>query len=564
VAALLGTCPELVIIATSRAPLRIRGEREWAVAPLALPTLGRLPAVADLDGNPAITLFVARARDVQPTFALTRTNAAVVAAICRRVEGLPLALELAAARLRLLSPTDLLARLDRALPLLVNGPRDLPTRQRTMRDTIAWSHDLLGEAEQRLLRDLAPFAGGWDLAAAEAVAGGATGADVLGELATLVEQSLVVAEGTATGESRYRLLEPVREYARERLEASGTAEMIHQRHADHYLALAEEASPALEGPQQADWIARLERDHDNLRAERPADRGAGRPAVAARLGWALHIFWAMRGYHREGRRAMAAALGDALDPPDEARAAAALGLLARMHGDYPEAIARLSQALALFRALDDTTATLMTLSRLGHAVRQAGDYARATRLAEEGLALARRVGDTARIVWMLDVLAQVALAIEDYPRAVAICEEALPLVEQIGDRRYRTGMTERLAQAALAMGRYDTAEQQSRAALVDNHELVLHRAISSALDTLAGVAAARGAFARAARLFGAAEMTREVESLAGWTAGDRALYEQHRDETRARLGQDTFDAERNKGHAMTPSEAVTYALEGSA
>lgn len=298
---LLTAGPTLTILATSRAPLRLRGEREYPIASLTLPSLNRLPTVADLADNPAIELFVARVADVSPTFALTRANAATIAAICRRFDGLPLALELAAARLRLLSPTDLLARLDRALPLLSGGPRDLPARQRTMRDTIAWSHDLLTTEEQGLFRCLAPFVGSWDFVAAKAIAAGAIGdADILSSLASLIEQSLVVAETTDEGDSRYRLLVPVREYALECPAGSGEEAPLRLRHAAYYLAFSERASPGLEGPQQATWMRRLERKHDNARA----------------------------------------AIDGALTHPDEARALAAMGLLARMYGDYAESFER--------------------------------------------------------------------------------------------------------------------------------------------------------------------------------------------------------------------------------
>ncbi|HEY8600202.1 MAG TPA: helix-turn-helix domain-containing protein [Thermomicrobiales bacterium] len=558
---LLSAYPALTILATSRAPLRLRGEREYPLASLTLPSLDRLPTVADLADNPAIDLFVARATDVVPAFTLARANAATIAAICRRVDGLPLALELAAARLRLLSPTDLLARLDRALPLLSGGPRDLPTRQRTMRDTIAWSHDLLTPEEQELFRRLAPFVGVWDFAAAEAVAGEAgSGADTLGLLASLVEQSLVVTETTDEGDSRYRLLIPVREYAQERLAASGEEGVVRLRHAAYYLAFGEHAGPQLEGPQQAAWMRRLEGTHDNVRAAIDWALGAGQHDLVAQLGWALHIFWAMRGHHREGYCWMAATLDGALTPPNEARALAAMGLLARMYGDYAEAIARLSQALERFRSLGDTTATLMTLSRLGHAARLSGDYERAKALALEGLQLARRVGDTARIVWMIDVLGMVAIAEGDHAAAVMYYEEGLPLTRAIGDQRYTNGMTMNLALSALATGQYAKADELSRTALRENRHLGLHRVIAQTLDIQASVAVAADRPHRAARLFAAAETARERETLAPWSPSDRAIYGPYLDTLRAQLAAEHFATSWDQGGAMTIDEAIAYAL----
>lgn len=354
----------------------------------------------------------------------------------------------------------------------------------------------------------------------------------------------------------------MREYARERLETSGEAEATRQRHADRYLALAERGGPELEGPEQAIWLARLGQEHDNVRAAIGWALATGRQSLVARFGWALHIFWAMRGHHREGRRWMDAALDGALSPPDEARALAALGLLARMHGDYAESIARLGQALERFRALGDTTATLMTLNRLGHSARLAGDYARSKDLAEEGLGLARRTGDTARIVWMLDVLGLVALAEADYPRAVALFEEALPLAREIGDRRYSAAAAMNLAQAALATGQYATADEQNRAAFAESRELGLRRAIALSLDTQASIAAGRRQPRHAARLFGAAEMARELESLARWSPSDQAIYGPHLARVREQLDAATFAAEWESGRALTVDEAITHALDG--
>jgi predicted ATPase/transcriptional regulator with XRE-family HTH domain len=577
VAALLAACPDLAILATSRAPLRLRGEREWIVAPLSLPNLSRLPTVGEISGNPAVMLFVARAQEVAPDFALTQPNAAAVAAICRRLDGLPLALELAAARIRLLNPTELLARLDRALPLLAGGPRDLPARQRTMRDTIAWSYDLLTDEEQRLFSRLAVFAGGWDLDAAEAVDSGqwavdsgqmaVSGAqssvysppstDTLETLAALVEQSLVVAEAREDGTTRYRLLAAVREFAREQLAAHREGEEARRRHAEHYLALAERAEHELSGPEQATWLDRLEREHDNVRMALPWSLAAGRTDLAVRFGWALHIFWAMRGYHREGRRWMELALASgALADAEEARALAAAGLLARMHGDYSVAVTRLQAALDRFRDLDDQPSVLVTFSRLGHAARLAGEYGRATALAEEGLALARVLGDHARVVWMLDVLGLVALAEGAYARATGIFLEALPLAERASDQRYLAGLRTNLGLAALGEGNYAAAAEYARASLEWNRTLALRRGIAFALDILASVAATRDEPERAARLFGAAEAVREADGLAHWSSTDRAVYERHLHTAREALGERAFAAAREEGRRMSVEAAI--------
>ncbi|MDP9480998.1 MAG: hypothetical protein M3R38_35925, partial [Actinomycetota bacterium] len=260
VAELLAACPSLKVLATSRAPLRLRGEREYPVAPLAVPDPARAPDAEAVAASPAAKLFVDRAREASPAFSFNRKNAAVVAAICWRLDGLPLALELAAARTRFLGPTELLSRLDRALE--AGGARDLPERQRTMRGTLDWSHELLAEAERRLFRRLSVFAGGFALEAAEEVA---DGEDVLFLLGRLVEQSLVTAE-PHEDETRYGMLEPIRQYALEKLKESGEEERIRERHAAYYETLVLRAAEELEGERQAEWMEKLAREHDNLRA----------------------------------------------------------------------------------------------------------------------------------------------------------------------------------------------------------------------------------------------------------------------------------------------------------
>ena len=309
--------------------MRVRGEREYPVGPLAVPDLARVPDAEGVAGAAAAELFVERARQVNPSFSLTRKNAGAVAAICRRLDGLPLALELAAASARFLGPAELLSRLDRALE--TGGTRDLPERQRTMRATLDWSHELLSGEEQDLFRRLSVFAGGFTLEAAEAVGVADTDAgDVLDPLGRLVEQSLVAVDTNFEGEeARYRTLEPVRQYALERLKGGGDEELVRGRHADFYLVLAERASPELEGAAQVAWLGRLEREHDNLRSALRWLLERGEAGRAARLAWDIWLFWAMRGHASEGRSWMERALAsDAeLDDADRARALCVISAL---------------------------------------------------------------------------------------------------------------------------------------------------------------------------------------------------------------------------------------------
>jgi predicted ATPase/DNA-binding XRE family transcriptional regulator len=310
IAELLATCPRVKVVVTSRAVLRVRAEREFPVPPLAVPDLAHLPPLADLGQYPAVALFVQRVQAVKPTFALTMGNAPAVATICARLDGLPLAIELAAARGKVFTPQALLARLDRRMGLLTEGARDLPERQRTLRQAIAWSYDLLEARDQRLFRRLAVFLGGWTLEAAEAVcdAGGDSEDSVLEDsvlegLTSLVDKSLVVADegaqggpnaASTQGEPRFTMLETLREYGLERLAASGEEEALRRRHLDYYLRLAETAEPALKGPGQATWLARLEREHDNLRAALGAGawRGRARAPVGRGASLLLGTTWA--------------------------------------------------------------------------------------------------------------------------------------------------------------------------------------------------------------------------------------------------------------------------------
>ncbi|MDQ4127315.1 MAG: helix-turn-helix domain-containing protein, partial [Actinomycetota bacterium] len=302
VAALLAAGPSTKVLVTSRAPLRLRGEQEYPVAPLAVPDPTRVPDAEDVTASPAAELFVERAQEANPSFLLTRKNAAAVAAICWRLDGLPLALELVAARARFLVPTELLPRLDQALE--AGGARDLPERQRTMRSTLDWSHDLLSEPERALFRRLSVFAGGFALEAAEEVA---NGEDVLVLLGQLAEQSLIKAE-PREDETRYRMLEPIRQYALEKLRESEEEERARERHARHHEALALRAERGLRGAGQVEWMGRLGREHDNLRTAMCwlLDRGDAGRVVG--IGWNVWWFWFVRGFLAEGKQWMERAL----------------------------------------------------------------------------------------------------------------------------------------------------------------------------------------------------------------------------------------------------------------
>ena len=305
-------CPRLKVLLTSRAALRLRSEHEYPVSPLPPPAVTSPVSVYALATNPAVDLFLRRAQAVKPEFALTPTNAAVVATICQRLEGLPLALELAAPRIRVLTPQAMLARLEHRLAFLTSGTPDLPTRQRTMRATIAWSYDLLSTAEQDLFRRLAVFDGGCSLSAIEELCGGTGDAsmDVLDRIEALQRTSLLQLEDTADEEPRFRMLETIREYGLERLAANDEQEELRRRHADYYLAFAEEAARGIYTPATALWLDRLETDHDNLRAVLRWCIEHQNAEMGLRLASALWSFWYVRGHVTEGRTLLAVLLTD--------------------------------------------------------------------------------------------------------------------------------------------------------------------------------------------------------------------------------------------------------------
>jgi predicted ATPase/transcriptional regulator with XRE-family HTH domain len=378
IAALSAACPGARLLVTSRAALRLRGEQIYPVLPLALPPPGTAQDPQALGQVPAVALFVQRARAQLPKFALTEANAAPVAAICRRLDGLPLAIELAAARVGTLPPAALLARMVQALRVLTGGPRDLPARQQTQRDTIAWSYDLLASAEQSLFRRLSVFAGGCTLEALEAVSLGeeTTIPDVLAQLSALVEVSLVVSDEGQDGKPRYRLLETVREFASDQLDPVEAA-AARDRHLNWYLTLAEQGGIHLRGPEAGDWMLRLQTEHDNLRAALGRTRESGALVLGLRVAGALQRYWEVSGQLSEGQSWLEGLLAVARTQPLDTALAAAratalvgAGNLARGQGRYAQAQALIEESLALRRGMGDREGEAYALHRLGTVVRE--------------------------------------------------------------------------------------------------------------------------------------------------------------------------------------------------
>jgi predicted ATPase/class 3 adenylate cyclase len=448
IADLLASCPELKVLVTSREVLHIRAEHEFAVPPLELPDPERPPGLAELASCSAVALFVERVQAVKPEFRLTANNAREVVEICVRLDGLPLAIELAAARMKLLSPQALLARMGQLLTLLTGGARDVPARQQTLRNTISWSYNLLNVDEQRLFRWLSVFVGGCSIQAAESVCGGS--GDVMDDIASLIDKSLVrsiVPAGLDAADPRFQVLGTIREYGQELLESSGDATQAREKHADYFLQLAEEAVPALDGPLLTTWLDRLEQEHDNLRAALYWLLEADLMEKALRLCSALERFWVVRGYRHEGLAFLDRALGisSGASPSVRAKALLAAARLTFMQSDYARGSVLAEESLALFRGLGDKRGIALALNRLGIAAWRHADYPSARALMEEDLALYRELENPDRIAWSLFGLGLLHIKLGDYGRAEALLEESLALFRRLDNKR---GIAATLTQTA--------------------------------------------------------------------------------------------------------------------
>ncbi len=455
IAELLAACPHLMIIVTSRVVLHVQAEREFVVPPLSVPNSKRLPDLGTLSQYEAVALFIERAQAVKPDFTVTNANAPAVAGICARLDGLPLAIELAAARAKYFPPQALLARLEQGLSVLSGGARDLPARQQTFRGAIAWSYDLLTPEEQQLFRRLAVFVDGCTWQAAEAVctaAGGFQG-DILEGVMSLVDKSLLRQQESAEGEPRFWMLQLLREFGLETLASTGETKLTSQAHAAYYLALAEEAAPELRGPKQATWLERLEREHDNLRAalgwSLERDGAGSSREMALRLGGALWEFWRVRGLYSEGRtfleRALAGSEGVAASVRAKALSAAADLALVQSDDDWAEALSQ--ESLVLYREVGDARGIAFSLSQLAWiATTKRASFAAARSLIEESLALSREVGDKDGIASSLWLLAENASIQGEYTRGRALFEEGLAMFREVGNKR---GMAASLRQSAL-------------------------------------------------------------------------------------------------------------------
>ena len=607
---LLLSCPELRLLATSRKALGFRGEVNLPVPPLPLPDPGRLMKVEDLEGYGSARLFVERALYRPSAFALTPENVGAVAEVCRQLEGIPLAIELAAARVGVLAVEQISERLSDSLGLLTGGGRTLTPRQRTMRGSLDWSHALLAEPERKLFGRLAVFAGGWSLEAAETVcsADGIERGDVHSLLGELVDKSLVTVGPTANGATRYRMLEPIRQYAREKLEESGQADEAQGQHVAFFLDVAEQAEPELAGSQQSHWVKQLEREHDNLRAALSWVLKRREAGQGLRFGAALWRFWLAEGYLSEGRKWLDAILAGGEQGPERARALEGMGWLAQYQGDIERAKAAYREMLKLSRELDDSGNVATALNSLGTlavstgdnerakryleenlsviqqleeeenaateikryhaynllgilALNEDGDPARATALWKESLELARETRDALRIGVSLCSLGYAAVLQGDNERATALCEETLAFArehEDAGEEVVPETLVN-LGLAALGQGEYERAISSFDEALALSRRAGRKASLINALEGMAGLAGARREAPLAARLWGAAEKAREVTGIA-LPPGDRTLHEPRVTSARSLLGEREWDEALAKGRAMSLDEAADYAF----
>ncbi len=622
-AELLAAAPGVKALITSRAPLRLSGEQEFPMPPLALPDPHQPEQAAQSE---AVQLFVARARSAKPDFTLTAANAGAVAAICRQLDGLPLAIELAAARIKLLPPAALLARLDRRLPLLTGGASNAPARHQTLRDSIAWSYDLLEPAEQRLFRRLGVFVGGFTPESAEAVASelrieneqlkieNAEQAilnsqfSILNSLASLVDQSLLRPVDTQDA-PRFEMLETIREYAMERLAAEGEEAELRRRHAAFFLRLAEQAEQALTGPQQDAWLGRLDAEHANLRAAlawslgtehqeprldnwnkepprgyptknkelRTTDNGQ-RTEGGLRLAVALCRFWYIRSSLSEGRAWLERALnrtagavqqaedretaGDAGCPPMpvlRARALNGAGTLARVQGDYEAARVLHSEGLALVRAIGDRVGVANALNNLGLLAYAREDYATAQSLLTESLAIRRELGDREGMSSALSNLGLVACLQEDYAMAQSLLTESLAIKRELGDRVTVAAVLINLGLVTYRQGGYAAAHPLYAEGLAIRRAVGDQQGTAAALEGLAGVVGALGHAERAAQLLGAAAALREAIG-APLSPAERRDYEQSLVPISARLDPAAMAAAWAAGRALPLDEAIALAL----
>lgn len=609
IATLLSTAPTLKVLSTSRVPLRILGEHEFVVTPLALPQLEHLPALGTLEANPAVALFVERARATRPGFTITADNARQIAEICHRLDGLPLAIELAATRLKLFSPAALLSRLDQRLPLLTSGMRDAPARQRTLEAAIRWSYDLLNEVEKTYLSRLGVFWGGWTLDAAEMVCGD-TG-EVVNTLASLVDHSLVQSNYPESGEVRFTMLETIREFALMRLQDHAETRSIHARHAHYFLSLAVEGERGLQGSNQVTWIQRLNADNNNLRAAFAWSLSAeGDAELGLQAGAALWWFWWTNGQVGEGRQWLQNLIRRAeheglAGTSAYGRALLGAGILAFFAGEFEAAMPQFEKARDLGEQLNDLIThgyatfmigTIMVLSNQGdeacavvdrgalilsHAGAPAvwhvgvtslaqtllsferGDLDQAQQHADAGLTIFRQFGQPYGIGLAFNYQGDVARLRGDYALAGERYQVALPLLRRAKAKSEIPAVLHNLAHVLLVQDNVVRAQALFAEALELQREVGNRMGMVECLIGLAAVAVRSGQPRPAAILLGTVDTLLSSLKVPLYAA-EQAVYQQIAEAAGQTLGQLSWEEARRVGRAMTLTEALEFASTISA
>ncbi len=606
IGSLLEAAPSTKILITSRAPLRIRAERELAVSPLSLPPRGRPLTPQQLLKYSAIQLFVERAQSVDLGFQLTSGNAAAVVEICHRLDGLPLAIELAAARIRMLPPEALLARLKHRFEVLRGGSRDLPARQRTLYQAIEWSYSLLSDDDRRLLQCLSVFVGGWAFESAEAIcnAEGETPIPILDGMERLLDNNLLKPPEETDGVLRMKHFESVRDFAYEHLRQSGKATVIQERYASYFLALAERAETEFSRSSQQSWHKLIESELDNLRAVMTASLEAGKSTEALRIATALWRFWWTHGYWSEGLQWLESGLGksDAIPFTLRAHALTQSGWLCRFMGDFPRAIAFLEESVALWRQTSDQSGLAMALSNLGASMLRQGDAVSAQTLVEEALQLAKQHDDKLGILFSLEVLGHVASRKGNTGKAIELYSKALALAEQEGDDDHSANVLNNLGDEYMTAGNDEQAEDCfGRAATISarlgnrvvsgyiagNRGAIalkkgdyrqafdlLSEAMSVVqelgdkenailcLEAFGRVAQGSGLLDRAVRLMGANETLRIAIGFAR-SQPMQVDYDHIVAELAQQLGETAFQAAWTEGSKMAYEQAIAYAVDKS-
>jgi non-specific serine/threonine protein kinase len=563
---ILGDCPDVKVLVTSRIPLHIGGEQEYAVPPFELPHIGSAK-LAELSENPAVALFVQRARAVKADFALTGANAEAVAEICRRLDGLPLAIELAAARSKVLAPTALLARLAGGLDLLSGGPRDQPSRHQTLRAAIAWSFDLLTEDERRCFSRLSIFSGGFTLEAAEAVVGleARPGAAFEG-IAALVDCSLLWTREGSDGETRFFMLKTVREFGLELLRESGDFVDVAQRHAEYCLTLVRRAEPAIMGGRdQASWFNRLAAEHENLRAALRWSEQAQDAELALALANGLYWFWYVRGHLSEGRHWYRVALALGNQAPSSARAQALLsaGKMAHWQAEDTRANELLTAGHEMAQQISDLVNVRLATGLFGTLAEDSGDYDRAARLYQEALGLFSE-SDTEAQVLALKAITRAHLGVAFWGQgrfdlANQTWREALDQHRALDDSWGVANVLGYLALVACEQGELERAARHQHESLTAFRDAESVEDIAAGVATTAAIAGLRGEHALAARLFGAADAMREA---IGCTLAlpERLILDRVQTTVQSALSDKTFQAAQAAGKSLSASEAVAEAL----